>query len=113
MSESLFPPFLKWGDYASEDSKKPDKIKIKVKDLETFETEFSANVTAFIEKDGKWDEINIPLKSHESKNGSLLDQWNRAVKSGKIKEGMELVIKTHKAKSKNNRNIRRYSLEKI
>ena len=70
------------------------------------------NVTALMKKDNKWEEINIPLKSHESKNSSLLDQWSRAVKSGKIKKGDILVIMTHKATSKNGRNIRRYSLEK-
>lgn len=113
MSESLYPPFLKWGEYTSDIKKKPDNIKIKVLDLETFETQYSINVRTLVKQNGKWNEINIPLKSHESKNGTLLNLWNRLVKQGKIEKDMELGIKTYLDISKNGRKIRRFSLEKL
>ena len=40
MSESLFPPFLKWGKYTSKDSDSPDVLEISPLELETFETEY-------------------------------------------------------------------------
>lgn len=110
MSDSLFPPFLKWGNYKSNDKDNPDKILIRVKELETFETEFSINVESEIFEDGKWNEIAIPLKSHNSKNSSLLNQWTRIVKECKTKVGDKLVIKTYLDKSKNGWPIRRFSL---
>ena len=109
---SLFPPFLKWGQYQSKDEKKPDVIKIKVKDHDTFETEFSVNVEVEIYEKNEWSDINIPLKSHESKNNALLNLWTRATKEGKIKEGDIVFIRTYLGKSRNNRPIRRFSLAK-
>ena len=108
MSDSLFPPFLKWGLYKSKDKDKPDIIKIRVKELETFETEYTINVEAEIYEDNKWNTIVVPLKSHESKNSSLLNQWTNT----DVTVGDELVIETYLGKSRNNRPIRRYSLAK-
>ncbi len=112
MSDSIFPPFLKWGEHKSKDKDKPDKIRIRVKEQETFETEYTINVEAEIFENNEWNEIVIPLKSHESKNNSLLTQWTRGVKEGKIKVGDELIIETYLDKSKNGRKIRRYILAK-
>jgi len=112
LSDSIFPPFLKWGQCKSKDKENPDTIKIRVKDIETFETEFSVNVEAEIFEDKEWNAIVIPLKSHESKNSGLLDMWTRAVKEGKIKVGDTLTIKTYLGQSRNNRPIRRFSLAK-
>ena len=39
LSESSFPPFLKWGKYKSQDEANPDKLLIEVTDTETFETD--------------------------------------------------------------------------
>jgi len=112
MSDSLFPPFLKWGQYKSKDKDNPDKIRIRVKETETFETEYSINVEAEILEDGEWHTVVVPLKSHESKNRSLLDQWTIGGKEDIIQVGDELVIETYLGKSRNNRPIRRYSLAK-
>ena len=108
MSDSIFPPFLKWGQCKSKDKNNPDKIKIRVKELETFETEYSINVEAEIYEDNEWHLGVIPLKSHESKNSSLLNQWTNA----DVAAGDELVIETYLGKSRNNRPIRRFSLAK-
>ena len=106
MSESLYPPFLHWGDYKSKDEKNPDIIKVEVLELETFETEFSTNIRAKV--DGV--EKNIPLQSFESKNKQLLQLWSQAVKDGKIKIGKKFKIKTWLGTSKNEHPIRRYEL---
>jgi len=110
MSDSIFPPFLKWGK--SKDPKKPDKFKIRVKSTQTFETEYTINIDAEIYDDGEWTDMVVPLKGHESPNSSLLDQFIKAVKDGKIKNGSIIIITTYLDKSKNNRPIRRYSLAK-
>ncbi|WP_237737709.1 hypothetical protein [Candidatus Nitrosopumilus sediminis] len=102
---------MKWGNYKSEDPENPDIIELKVAETETFETEFSINVMALIKEKKTWVECNIPLKSHESKNASLLNQWSRLSKD--IKKGARLHLKTWLGTSKNSRKIRRYSLEKI
>jgi len=106
-----FPPFLKWGNYKSEDPENPDILQIKVLETETFETEFSINVLSLIKEKKSWVEFNIPLKSHESKNASLLNQWTKLTK--KIKKGTRLQLKTWLGTSKNSRKIRRYNLEII
>src|SRR2546428_9112339 len=82
MSESLYPPFLHWGECKSKDEKNPDIIKVEVLELETFETEFSTNIRAKV--DGV--EKNIPLQSFESKNKQLLQLWSQAVKDGRSEE---------------------------
>ena len=112
MAESLYPPFFKWGSCKSKDKDKPDVVKIKVQNLETWESEFTINITAMVTVDGELVEMNVPMKYHESKNSSLIDAWTKAVNAGKIKEGQKLIIKTYLDKSKNDRNIRRFSLEK-
>ena len=112
LSES-FPPFLKWGNYKSEDPENPDIIQIKAIETETFETEFSINVLSLIKEKKTWVEFNIPLKSHESKNASLLNQWTLLNKKKKIKKGTRLQLKTWLGTSKNSRKIRRYNLEII
>lgn len=106
MSETNFPPFLKWGDYKSTDEQNPDVLNIKVLETETFETEYSINVRAEVNKEEKI----IPLHSFESNNKQLLQKWNNGIKSGKIKEGKKFKIKTWLGTSKNNRKIRRYEL---
>lgn len=106
MSESLYPPFLKWGDYHSKDEKNPDVLKVEVLELETFETEFSTNLRAKV--DGI--EKNIPLHSFESKNKQLLQKFTDAKKTGKIQVGKKFKILTWKGTSKNNFPIRRFEL---
>ncbi|MCV0372454.1 MAG: hypothetical protein K5793_02755 [Nitrosarchaeum sp.] len=111
LSETTYPPFLKWGEYASEDPENPDVIEIKVAETETFETEFSINVMALIKEKKSWVEYNMKLKNHDSPNASFLNQWNKLSKN--LKKGDKLVLKTWLGTSKNSRKIRRYSLEKI
>ncbi|MBM3911014.1 MAG: hypothetical protein FJ356_05140 [Thaumarchaeota archaeon] len=106
MSESLYPPFLKWGDYTSKDEKHPDILNIEVLETETFETEFSINVRAKV--DGI--EKIIPLHSFQSKNKQLLQLWTDAVKNRKVKVGKKFKIKTWLGTSKNNNPIRRFEL---
>jgi len=104
-------PFLKWGDYTSRDENTPDVLELKVADLETFETEYSENVQVLLDVGEKLDYRILPLKSHTSKNASLLKQWNDGVKHKTILEGKRICIKTWLGESKNGFQIRRYVLE--
>ena len=106
MSESTFPPFLKWGQFRSNDEKNPDVIEIEALETETFETEFTVNVRANV--DGK--ELAVPLHSFESNNKQLMQLWNKAVKDGKIKQGKKFKLKTWLGISKNKHPIRRFEL---
>lgn len=106
MAESLYPPFLKWGDYKSKDEKNPDIIEVEILELETFETEYSINVRANVEKTEKI----IPLHSFESKNKQLIQKWNDAVRNKKAKVGKKFKIKTWLGISKNKNPIRRFEL---
>jgi hypothetical protein len=106
MAESLYPPFLKWGDYHSKDEKNPDLLKVEVLETETFETEFSTNIRAKV--DGV--EKIIPLHNFESNNKQLLQKFTDAIKKGKIKVGKKFKIKTWLGVSKNNFPIRRFEL---
>lgn len=105
-SESLFPPFLKWGEYKSKDDKNPDVLAIEPVELETFETEYSINVKAIV--DGT--EKIIPLQSFESKNKQLLQKFNQAMQNGKIQVGKKFKLLTWLGTSRNNHPIRRFEL---
>ena len=106
LSETTFPPFLKWGKYKSEDKDKPDKIKIKVTETETFETEYGVNINAIV--DGE--EMAIPIQSFNSVNMSLLKLWNDNIKNGKIRKGVKFTLLTYLGLSKNARKIRRWKV---
>ncbi|SHO47076.1 conserved hypothetical protein [Nitrosotalea sinensis] len=108
MSETEFPPFLKWGSYPSKDKENPDILVVEVLETETFETEFSTNIRANV--DGI--EMNIPLHNFESKNNQLLKKFLEAKKKGKIQVGKEFKIKTWKEQhpKKMTFEIRRYEL---
>jgi len=106
MSESLFPPFLKWGECHSKDEKNPDVLEVEPLELETFETEYSINIKAKVNGIEK----NIPLQSFESKNRQLFQKWKQAERNDKITVGKVFKIKTWLGISKNNHPIRRFEL---
>lgn len=106
MSESIFPPFLHWGDYKSKDEKNPDVLKIEVLETESFETIYGMNVRAKV--DGI--EYAVPLHNFASKNKQLLQKWNEAMKKGKIQVGKKFKILTWLGISKNKNPIRRFEL---
>lgn len=108
MSETEFPPFLKWGSYISKDKENPDILKVEILEPDTFETEFSTNIRANV--DGM--EMNIPLQNFESKNKQLLKKFLEAQKKGKIQVGTKFKIQTWKEPhpKKKEFEIRRYEL---
>lgn len=111
MSETL-PPFLKWGSYKSHDQNKPDVLEMQVVDVETFETEYTVNVKVLLKEGKKWNEVILPLKSHESKNEALLKAWNKNAEKDLIKAGKKFKLKTWLGKStKSEYEIRRFVLE--
>jgi len=106
MSESSFPPFLKWGGYTSKDEKNPNKLEVEPQEIDTFETEFSMNVNVKVDDV----EMAMPLHSFESNNRQLLQKWNDGVASKKIKVGKPFRLQTWLGISRNNRSIRRFEL---
>jgi len=106
MSESLFPPFLKWGEFTSRDDTSPDVLTVAPTETETFETEYTINVKAIVNGTEKV----IPLQSFESRNKQLLQLWNKAKKENKIQVGKEFKMKTWLGVSKNKHPIRRFEL---
>jgi len=111
MSETL-TPFLKWGSFKSHDQNKPDILETQVVDVETFETEYTTNVKVLLKEDKKWNEVILPLKSHESKNEALLKQWKKNAQKNLIKSGKKFKLKTWLGKStKSDHEIRRFVLE--
>ena len=102
-----FPPFLKWGSYTSDDSAKPDKISIQITETETFETEYGININALV----NGTEMAIPLQNFNSVNTALLKLWNDNTKKGKIRKNAKFTLHTYLGLSRNNRKIRKWSME--
>lgn len=107
MSDLSYPPFLKWGNYKSEDSAKPDKLAIEVTEEETFETQYGVNVNTIVDKV----EMAVPLHSFNSTNTLLLKLWSDNIKKGKIKKGVKFTLLTWLGISRNDRKIRRWKME--
>ena len=106
MSESSFPPFLKWGRYTSSNEKKPDVLVVEPQEIDTFETEFSVNIN--VKVDGV--EMAMPLHSFESNNKQLLQKWQEGISKKKIQVGKKFKLHTWLGTSRNNRSIRRFEL---
>lgn len=102
--------YLKWGNFNSKDSENPDVVEFKVLEIETFDTEYSTNIKIQQNTDKQWNEVILPLKSHSSNNLKLLNLWNDAVKSKKIRSGTKFKLKTWLGVSKNDRTIRRFEI---
>ena len=96
MSESSFPPFLKWGTYKGREEN-PDTINVEIIDPEPFSTQYDWNVLAKVDMVN----MNIPLKA-KSTNKILYRSYNRLLKENKIKVGTILKIKTWLRKSTKN-----------
>lgn len=107
MSDSSFPPFLKWGSYKSDDKENPDRMEIQVTETETFETEYGVNVNATVDET----EMAIPLHNFNSANTALLKLWNSNVRKGNIKKGVKFTLYTYLGQSKNGRKIRKWIME--
>ncbi len=107
MSESSFPPFLKWGSYTSKDEKNPDVLVVEPQEIDTFETEYSINVN--VKVDGV--EMAMPLHSFESNNKQLLQKWQEGISKKKIQVCKKFKLCTWLGMSRNNRPIRRFELK--
>ncbi len=106
MSESSFPPFLKWGSYTSHSEKNPNELEVEPQEIDTFETEYSINVNAKIDRI----EMAVPLQSFESNNRQLLQKWQEGISKKKIQVGKKFKLRTWLGTSKNNFPIRRFEL---
>ena len=111
MSSATFLPFISWSRFQSQNSKKPDILELQIADPELFSTLYSVNVRVY-EKDidENWIEKILPIKSHDSRNGDLLKQWEKAFHKGLLEKNTHIVIKVWRDISKNNFPILRYKL---
>jgi len=111
MADNL-APFIKWGSFRSIDEKNPDILHLRAVETQPFETQYSTCVRVKIRDGTTLTDAILNLKSHESANASLLNQWNKLAESGKIKHGAELTLRTWLGQSKyNKRPIRRFAIE--
>ena len=110
MSKPELTPFIKWGSFKSTDQNNPDVLELQVSEVATFETAYSVNVQVLQKDNGKWIEKILPLKSFESKNSILLQEWQK--NKSKIKVGKKFLLKTWLGKStKSDFPMRRFVLE--
>ena len=111
MSNCL-PPFIKWSAYKSIDEKKPDVLHLRALEIQPFETQYSTCVRVQIRDGTNLTEAVLNLKAHESANAALLNEWNRLVQAGTIKQGTDLTLKTWLGTSRlNKRPIRRFAIQ--
>jgi len=104
----LYPRFLHWGKYTSNDEKNPDVLHCTILEPETFETEYGICVNVKVDNE-IW---AITLHSFNSLNRSLITQWTDAKNKGKLKRGKKFKLLTWMGISQKNkdRNIRRFKL---
>lgn len=103
-------PFIKIGEYTSKNETKPDILELRSEGPETFETEYSTCAFVRQKVNGKFEKRIISLHAHDSRNISLLNGWNNAVKKGNLKKGRKFKFMTWLGVSRNNRPIRRWKL---
>ncbi len=87
-------PYIKWGDFKSDDPKIPDSFDAEIIDPEPFPTKFDRAVNAIV--DGK--EVNIPLRATAT-NKILYRKYLKLLREEKITVGTKLTIKTWLRKS--------------
>lgn len=96
--------------FRSKEETNPDIVELKVKQLDTFDTDFSTNVAVYQRDNKEWNEVILPLKSHDSANASLLKLWRKGVDNKSLVKDKMFMLKTWLGLSKNNRPIRRFEL---
>jgi len=113
LNEKKWTPFINFKEYSSHNPQNPVVLDLQVADTELFSTLYSTNLRVYEKRiDGKWTEKILPVKNHDSKNFSLLQQWEKAFHKGLITVNTHIQIKFWMEKSKTNadRMIRRFKL---
>ena len=107
---NVLAPFIKWGDCKSHCKDRVDSLELQVLDPQTFETQYSTNVRVLHKDNGEWIEKILPLKSHESANSALLNEWNKYERKDILHKDRKFKIETCLDISKNDRTIRRFKI---
>lgn len=102
--------FINWGQYKSTDKAKPDVLEVIPQSVEIYATSFSDCTNVSWKVDGSWVDAILPLKAHNSRNVSLINQWTKKLKEGRLQVGKLVTIRTWLDKSKNGNTIRRQPL---
>ena len=103
-------PYIKFGEFKSQNENKPNILELQIIDPETFETQYSVNIRVKRLMNNEWVERILPLKNHDSKNDALLREWQKNARKDIIQKRRFFKIKTWLGISKNQRPIRRYKL---
>ena len=107
-----FSPFIKWGDYKSQDENKPDVLILQVVDPEIRENLYSSYVEVVHNDDGTWKEKNLPLHQHDHWNHRLLKDYLEKYNLGLIQKNTHIILKTWLRKSKRSMyQVREFVLE--
>ena len=109
---STLAPFIRFGECKSHDKDNPNVMELQIVDPETFETAYSVNIRVRQkESGGEWIEKILPLKNHESKNPSLLKEWEKNARKDLTKKNKIFKLQTWLDVSKLGNPIRRYRLD--
>ena len=112
MSNTILAPFIKWGNYKSQDLRNPDVLELQVVEMDTFETPYSINLRVREREGDDWNDKILPLKSHDSANDILLKEWYKAVKGKQARVGRRFLLKSYLGRTKKeNKQLRRSWLE--
>ena len=99
MSRS-FPPFIKWGDYKSQDENNPDVLIMQVVDPEVRENLYGYYIEVVHNDNGAWKEKNLPLRYHDHWNRKLIKDYLEKYNLGLIGKNTHIILKTWLRKSK-------------
>lgn len=100
LQESTSIPWIRWSTYTSIDNNNPDKLQIKVAEIEPFATRYGIAVRVLILVRGEWLPHYLSLASYNSNNSKLLMLWRRYVEIGQLRIGAVFTLLTYKRKSK-------------
>lgn len=104
------PPYIKFGVFRSNDKSNPDSVELRVKNIETFDSDLSTNVIVERKTLDSWEDAVLSLKSHDSENATLLHLWQKCIRDKTLKKGKKFILRTWLGLSKNKRPIRRFEL---
>ena len=102
--------FIRLGRFTSTDKDNPDVLEVKPQIKHIYTTEYSQCTDVLYNDNGSWVEAILPLKSNNSTNASLINQWTKTRDQGRLKIGKAVKILTWLDTSKNGNPIRRYRL---
>jgi len=104
-------PYFQWQYYRSWRKDSPNILKFKVIDELPFNATFATTVKVSFYNKGIWYKMNLPLWNYTTSNKELLEEWEKNLINGKIKQRRQFLLKTWKERTQTGNTLRRYILE--